>query len=101
MQGPPLRLAPIGQGPLGRVQPREDENENEEVWTVPLNLFNRPTPGNRETLSNQRNVSWANKPPTTPRNQPIRVQTPKRPKKHTGSRRRKARKSTRRNRNYY
>ena len=95
MQGPPLRLAPIGQGSLGHVQPRNEENE--EVWELPLTLFNRPAPGNQENRSNQRNLSWANKPPSTPKNQPIRLRVPKTPKNKNGSRR-KSRKSRRRNR---
>lgn len=82
-----------------------DENE-EEVWELPLNLFNKGTitPGNDANLplSVQRNLSWANKPPSTPKAQKIkpRNQPPKlkRNRKTRGGKRkgRKTRKQNRR-----
>ncbi len=87
-----------------RNMPMEVEEE-EEVWELPLNLFNKGsiTPGNNNNLplSVQRNLSWANKPPSTPKAQMIKPKNqPPKLKKNRKTRggKRKGRKTRKQNR---
>lgn len=88
-----------------RNVPQVVEAEEEEVWNIPLNLFNKGniTPGNDENLplSVRRNLSWANKPPSTPKGQLIKPKNqPPKVKKNRKTRggKRKGRKTRKQNR---
>lgn len=79
--------------------------EEEEVWEVPNAIFNikNVAVGNNANLplEVQRNISWANKPPSTPREQMIKPknQPPRVKGKRNRTRKtRKGRKSTKQNR---
>lgn len=65
-----------GQSGENSENQENQENQEEEVWEVPLNLFNfteiyeeneRKTP-----LAVKQNITWSNKPPTTPKSQMIK-----------------------------
>jgi hypothetical protein len=57
-----------------------DNSENENVWEIPLNVFNKPASGNNNDNSN---LSWAEKPPSTPKNKPIILREPRAPPRRT------------------
>ena len=124
MAGRPSPLFAVGQGPYQGAVASEN-NSNEEIWEVNLNLFEKPLPGNRKQLGNNRRAMMLFNKPETPRaqvrvtanwqapsaagrpltvqpsvyttpNKPIRAKTPNTPKKNNGSRRRNRRRNTRR-----
>jgi hypothetical protein len=73
MAGRPPPLAVFGQGPYqGAAAGASSNNENEEVWEVPLNLFNKPSVGNRVELGNTKRTMSLFNEPGTPKNQ-VRV----------------------------
>jgi hypothetical protein len=79
------------------------EEEDDEVWELPLNMFKKGsiTPGNNANLplSVQRNLSWANKPPSTPKAQRIKAKNnPPKLKRNRKTRKAKGRKSRKQNR---
>jgi hypothetical protein len=65
-----------------------EENYAEEVWQVPIPNRGSIPIGNVEgSLEEERNLSWANNPfPKTPRNQPIRRNSPPSLKRTYGKR---------------
>jgi hypothetical protein len=79
-------------------------NEEEEVWEIPNAVFNikNVAVGNNSSvpLNVQRNLSWANKPPSTPKAQMIRPRNkpPALKSKRKTRRNRKGRKSRKQNR---
>lgn len=73
MAGRPPPLAGFGQGPYqGAAAGAGENNSNEDVWEVNLNLFEKPRPGNRKQLGNNRRAMALFEKPETPRAQ-IRV----------------------------
>lgn len=71
MAGRPPPLAAAGQGPFRGSLPSSN-NENEEIWEVNLNMFERPHPGNRKELGNNRKAMALFNKPGTPKKQ-VRV----------------------------
>lgn len=71
MAGRPPPLAAFGQGPFrGAILP--NSNNEEEVWEVPLEIFNKPSIGNRKQLGNNRKAMALFEKPETPKKQ-VRV----------------------------
>lgn len=86
-----------------RNVPQVVEEEQEEVWELPLNMFGKESisVGNDETLplSMRRNLSWSNKPPSTPKAQMIKPRNqPPKLKRNRKTRKGKGRKSRKQNR---
>jgi len=61
MEGRPIALQPIGQGVYRNRANTIGNTEN--IWEVNLNALKKTIkPGNKNTLAEERNISWANKP---------------------------------------
>ena len=69
MAGRPPPLAPLGQGPLRGIPLPPSKEEDEEVWEVNLNLFERPPPGNRVELGAHKAAMALFNKPETPKKQ--------------------------------